>query len=95
MTTVRQILKEKEREFWSVHPDHSIVDAMKVMMERDIGSLPVIADARLLGIVTERQFARSVLPIASHWRVLPCRKSWNRRFRVWTLIMRLKNAWRS
>jgi CBS domain-containing protein len=62
MTTVRQILKEKEREFWSVHPDHSIVDAMKVMMERDIGSLPVIADARLLGIVTERQFARSVLP---------------------------------
>src|ERR1700746_2066041 len=62
MTTVRQILKEKEREFWSVHPDHSIVDAMKVMREGDIGSLPVIADARLLGIVTERQFARSVLP---------------------------------
>ena len=61
MTTVRQVLKEKERELWSIHPDNSIHDAMKVMMERDIGSLLVIADTRLLGIVTERQFARSVI----------------------------------
>ena len=61
MTTVRQVLNEKERELWSIHPDDSIRDAMKVMMERDIGSLLVISDAKLLGIITERQFARSVV----------------------------------
>ena len=60
MITVRQVLRQKERGLWSIHPDNSIHDAMKVMMERNIGSLLVIADARLLGIVTERQFARSV-----------------------------------
>jgi len=61
MTIVRQVLNEKERELWSIHPDDSIRDAMKVMMERDIGSLLVISDATLLGIITERQFARSVV----------------------------------
>jgi CBS domain-containing protein len=61
MTTVRQVLKEKEHELWSIHPDDSIRDAMKMMMERDIGSLLVISDAKLLGIVTERRFARNVV----------------------------------
>jgi hypothetical protein len=35
MTTVRQVLKEMEREFWSIHPDNSIHDVMKAIMERD------------------------------------------------------------
>jgi CBS domain-containing protein len=61
MIAVQQLLNEKGHRLWSIHPDKSTRDAMKIMMERDIGSLLVIADARLLGIVTERQCARSVI----------------------------------
>src|SRR5262245_60174429 len=61
MITVQQLLNEKGHEVWSIHPDRSIRDAMKIMMERDIGPLLVIVAARLLGVVVERDGARSVL----------------------------------
>lgn len=63
-TTVKEILKEKNREVWSVEPESTVFDALKMMAEQGIGSLMVIAaDGQVKGIVTERDYARKVILI--------------------------------
>lgn len=61
MTTVRHLLAQKGHEIWSIHPDDSVFDAVKKMADKDIGSLVVIAGDRLVGIITERHYARNVV----------------------------------
>jgi CBS domain-containing protein len=59
MTIVRQLLDQKGYEHWSISPDKSVHDAIKMMAEKDIGALLVIDGDKLVGIVTERQYTRS------------------------------------
>ena len=40
MTTVRQLLDQKGRKIWSIHPDATVFDAIAKMAEKDIGSFP-------------------------------------------------------
>src|ERR1700758_662229 len=61
MTTVRQLLDQKGRTIWSIHPDATVFDAIAKMAERDIGSLAVIEGDELVGIITERDYARNVV----------------------------------
>ena len=56
MTTVNDILNQKQSSLWSVHPKASILDALKIMSRRDVGALPVVDEMGLVGIVTERDF---------------------------------------
>ena len=56
MTTVKDILNQKQSSLWSVHPKASILDALKIMSRRDVGALPVVDEMGLVGIVTERDF---------------------------------------
>ncbi len=60
MTTLKMLLKGKGHDVWSVHPDDTVLDAIKVLAERDIGALLVIKDDKPVGIFTERDYARSV-----------------------------------
>ncbi len=60
MTTLKMLLKDKGRNVWSVHPDDTVLDAIKVLAEKDIGALIVIEDDRPVGIFTERDYARNV-----------------------------------
>lgn len=60
MATVRQLLEQKGRQVWSIHSDASVYDAIKAMADHDVGSLVVLKDERLVGIVTERHYARNV-----------------------------------
>ena len=60
MTTVQQLLDKKGREVWSVHPDDSVFDAIKMMADKDVGSVIVMEDGKLVGIFTERHYARKV-----------------------------------
>jgi signal-transduction protein with cAMP-binding, CBS, and nucleotidyltransferase domain len=60
MTIVRQLLDQKGCERWSIGPDKSVHDAIKMMAEKDIGALMVIEGDELVGIVTERQYTRSL-----------------------------------
>lgn len=60
METVQQLLDEKGREVWSVHPDDSVFDAIKKMSDRNIGSLVVLENDQIVGIVSERHYARHV-----------------------------------
>lgn len=61
MTTVRQVLNQKGGEVWSVRPDDTVLEAIRRMDEKNIGSLLVMDGKRLLGIVTERHYARNVI----------------------------------
>jgi CBS domain-containing protein len=61
MTTVRQLLDQKSGKLWSIHPDATVFDAIAKMAEKDIGSLVVMDGDKLVGIITERHYARNVV----------------------------------
>ena len=59
--TVDAILRRKGNQVWSVTPDESVFQAMSLMADKGIGALLVIADGKLLGIISERDYARKVI----------------------------------
>jgi hypothetical protein len=61
MTTVRQLLDQKGRNTWSIHPDATVFDAVAKMAEKDIGSLVVMEVDEFVGLITERHYARNVV----------------------------------
>jgi CBS domain-containing protein len=61
MTTVRQLLEHKGHEIAVVDADATVFEAIALMAERNIGSLLVMQDESLVGIVTERDYARKVV----------------------------------
>lgn len=56
MNTVRQLLENKGHEVLSIEPHNSVYNAMQLMATRDIGSLLVLEDEKLIGIITARSF---------------------------------------
>src|ERR1700756_681540 len=60
MTTIRHILEEKGHRVWSVRPGDKVYDAIKMMADKDVGSLVVLDGSKIVGIVTERHYARNV-----------------------------------
>ena len=61
MNTLNQLLKSKSREVWSIGPDASVYDAIHLMAEKGIGALVVLQDESLVGIISERDYARQVV----------------------------------
>jgi len=61
MTMVRQLLDQKGRKIWFIHPDATVFDAVAKMAEKDVGSLVVMDGDELVGIITERHYARNVV----------------------------------
>lgn len=61
MTTVRQLLNEKGGTVWSVRPTDTVLTAIRLMDEKNVGSLLVMDGERVVGIVTERHYARNVM----------------------------------
>ena len=61
MATVRDMLKTKGFEVWSVTPDTSVFDALELMAEKNIGAVLVIDSDNLIGILSERDYARKVI----------------------------------
>lgn len=61
MKLVKQILDSKGRDIWFIHPDDSVLELIKLMAEKEVGALPVMEDRRLVGIVSERDYARKVI----------------------------------
>ena len=60
MTTVQQLLAEKGPKVLSVRPEDTVYDAIKKMADENVGSLVVIEQGKLVGIITERHYARNV-----------------------------------
>ncbi len=61
MKSVHDILKHKGNEVWSVKPDDTIFNSLKVMADKEVGALLVLDGDKLVGIVTERDYARRVI----------------------------------
>ena len=58
---LKQILAAKPKALWTVGPKDSALSAMRLMADKHIGALPVVRDEQLVGIVSERDYARKVI----------------------------------
>jgi CBS domain-containing protein len=58
---VKQILDRKGYQVWSIDPDQSVVDALRFMSEKNIGAAMVMSAGELVGIFSERDYARKVV----------------------------------
>lgn len=61
MNRIKNILSRKGHKAISVSPDTSVIDALKVMAENNIGSVVVMQDGKFMGIITERDYSRKVI----------------------------------
>lgn len=61
MKLVKHVLDSKEHQIISIAPDVSVFDAIKLMADHSVGSLIVMDDDKMRGIVTERDYARKVI----------------------------------
>ena len=61
MKKVSDIFLHKNRKIISVTPDDSVIDALKIMADQNIGSVMVLRGDEYLGLLTERDYARKVI----------------------------------
>jgi CBS domain-containing protein len=61
MKLVKHLLDAKGRQVISIGPDASVFDAIRLMAENGIGALAVMQDGRLVGMLSERDYARKVI----------------------------------
>lgn len=61
MNSVRQLLKEKGNNVWTISPNQTVYQALELMAEKDVGALLVTEGSKVAGIFTERDYARKVI----------------------------------
>lgn len=61
METVRHILEVKGKDIWDITPDDTVYNALRLMADKDVGTLLVMDGSRLLGMISEREYARQVI----------------------------------
>ena len=61
MKSVSQLLRAKGHEVWWITPDTSVYDALKLMADKNVGALLVLEADNLVGIFSERDYARKVI----------------------------------
>jgi CBS domain-containing protein len=61
LDTVDSILKQKKAVVWSVSPEATVYEALGIMAEKEIGSLLVMSEGRLVGLISERDYARKII----------------------------------
>jgi CBS domain-containing protein len=59
--TIASVLATKAREIWSIEPTETVYRAIEMMADRGVGALLVMSDDRLLGIISERDYARKII----------------------------------
>ncbi|HLQ86438.1 MAG TPA: CBS domain-containing protein [Salinisphaeraceae bacterium] len=65
MKKVRALLEGKSGNVWSVSPNDSVYDAIAMMAEKNIGAVLVMEEDKLVGVMSERDYARKVI-LAGH-----------------------------
>jgi CBS domain-containing protein len=58
---INTVLRQKGREVWSVGPDASVYEAIEMMADKRVGALLVLAAGELVGVISERDYARKVI----------------------------------
>jgi CBS domain-containing protein len=60
MLRVKHLLTRKDHGIWTVDADEPVLAAIQIMAERHVGALPALRDGQLVGVVSERDYARKV-----------------------------------
>jgi len=58
---VKELLNSKGGDVYSIAPDASVYDALKIMAEKEVGALVVLDGEKMVGILSERDYARKVI----------------------------------
>ena len=61
VTTVRHILQFKGPQVWSIHPGATVFEALRMMADKGVGALLVMDGDKMVGILSERDYARKVI----------------------------------
>ena len=61
MKTVKELLQAKGYDVWTIAPDASVYDALRLMADKNVGAVLVIDGGNLVGILSERDYARKVI----------------------------------
>ncbi len=61
MQTVKQLLDAKGHQIWSIAPDATVFDAIHCMAEKEVGALLVMEGTTMVGIISERDYARKII----------------------------------
>jgi len=61
MITIKELLKKKSGDIWSISPQASVYQALELMAQKDVGALLVIENDKLVGIFSERDYARKII----------------------------------
>jgi CBS domain-containing protein len=61
MKTVRSLLQVKGYDVWTIAPDASVYEALRVMDDKNVGALLVLEGDKLAGVISERDYARKVV----------------------------------
>jgi CBS domain-containing protein len=73
MMTVHQILKRKGQDVWGIDPEAAVLEALRIMADKNVGALLVMRDRKLLGIFSERDYARKMVLKGKHSADTPVR----------------------
>jgi len=74
MHFVEDVLNEKGRDVWTVDPEQSVYEALELMAAKNIGALVVVHEAQLIGICSERDYARKLALLGKRSRDTPVRE---------------------
>ncbi|MBV9788148.1 MAG: CBS domain-containing protein [Chloroflexi bacterium] len=74
MKPIKQLLQTKGNAVWTITPDASVFDAIKLMSDKSVGALPVVDGEKLVGIISERDYARKVILQGRSSRDTPVRE---------------------
>jgi CBS domain-containing protein len=61
MVTVRQLLGRKGQDVWSIDVEEPVLEAIQLMADKHVGALPVTRNGELVGVISERDYARKVI----------------------------------
>lgn len=61
MNIIETLLGEQNKDVWTVSPEDSVFDAIKIMNDKAVGALPVVLNEKLVGMISERDYARKVI----------------------------------
>jgi len=74
MKTVSQLLQNKGSQVWSIGPEALVIDALKLMAEKEVGALVVLEEGQVVGILSERDYARKVSLLGKSSKTTPVRE---------------------
>ena len=74
MKTVRQLLQAKGKQVFAIGPEARVIEALKLMAEKEVGALVVMEGGVLVGVLSERDYARKVILLGKSSHDIPVRE---------------------